>query len=114
MADYSIDAFKMHMLISNKLLSMVKQKNRQVCLELINQLKKIKRDYPATRDKMDESISQMERTYETIEWAETTRYTKHTHYEIVDYVIRDSYGTLFKHMLEVKPELEHQIKGAFR
>lgn len=114
MADYSIDAFKMHMLISNKLLSMVKQRNRKVCLELINQLKKIKRDYPATRAKMDESISQMERTYETIEWAETTGYTKHTHYEIVDYVIRDSYGTLFKHMLEVKPALEHQIKGAFR
>ena len=56
----------------------------------------------------------MERTYQTIKWAETTGYIKHTHHEIVDYVIRDSYGTLFKHMLEVKTELQHQIKRAFR
>lgn len=61
----------------------------------------------------------MERTYQTIKWAETTGYTKHTHYEIVDYVIRDSYGTLFKHMLELTPSYNiklnaHSVKNLLK
>ena len=111
---YSVEAFKLQMLTSRKLLNMAKQRDRKVCTEFIHYLTNIKRDYPETRAIMDDFIKQMKRTYETIEWAETTGYTKHTHYELVEYMIKDAYGSLFKHMLEVKPELEHQIKGIFR
>ena len=104
-AYYDIEAFKIQVLTSHKLLNMVKKRDRKVCLEVIHYLTNIKRDYPQTRAKMDDSINQMKRTYETIEWAEETGYTNHTHYEIVEYVIKESYGSLFKHMMLVNPEL---------
>ena len=106
---YSLEAIKLYMSFSKKLLKMVEERNRKVCSEYVFYLTNMKRDYPELRAKMDDFIKQMNRTAETIEWAETTGYTKHKHYETVDYLIKESFGELFKLILEKNPELDRKL-----
>ena len=106
---YSLEAIDLYMGWSKKLLKMVEARDRRVCSEYVHYLTNMKRDYPAVRAKMDDYIRQMNRTYEVIEWAETTGYTNHKHYETIDYLIKSSFGDLFKHMLEENPELQKLI-----
>lgn len=106
---YSLEAIKLYMSWSEKLLKMVKEKNRKVCSEYVFYLTNMKRDYPELRAKIDDFIKQMNRTKETIEWSETTGYTNHKHYETVDYLIKECFGGLFKHILLKNPELDKKL-----
>ena len=97
---YSEEALKQLTLESHRMLYQCQQKDRTVCNVFLDAMFSIKFRYPLFAEKADKYIKEMKEYYEIIEWKEGCRNDASRWYEIVDCTIRQSYGELFKFILE--------------
>ena len=97
---YSEEALRELAIKSQNLIHLVEEKQRNVCRIVIDHMKELKILYPSFAERANKMITDMENLYEVIEWTESTGDDPTQWYEIVDYNIRNAYGSLFKIFLE--------------
>lgn len=97
---YSEDSLKALAIESQRMLLLCQQKKIIVCQNFVDAMISIKYNYPHFAEQADKFIKEMKNYYEVIDWQEGTCADPTKWYEIVEYTIKESYGALFKEILE--------------
>lgn len=108
---YSFDALKRLVASSNEMLDMCKKKDMNVCLILIESLKRLKIQYPPFASTADEYIKLTNTVYEIMDSCFCTNRSYDNYFYNIEYNIQTTYGALFKIMLMVNPDLRKYIKS---
>ena len=107
---YSEETLKSLIIASKQMLSMCKAKDMNVCLVLIDALKRLKKQYPAFAKKADEMIYFTNEVYEIMDSCFCTNRSYDKYFYNIEYNIQESYGSLFKIIVMVNPHLQKYIK----
>lgn len=107
---YSEEVLKSLINSSKQMLSMCKAKDMNVCLVLIEALKRLKKQYPAFAKKADEMIYFTNEVYEIMDSCFCTNRSYDKYFYNIEYNIQESYGSLFKIIVMVNPQLQKYLK----